>query len=85
MFLFLGVITNVYKLKVYFNIKMVNQIQIQKLSKEQKEQYKEIKDFYKYFYECPACKRIYGADEKEIHLFCPKCISQTKNKTRKGY
>lgn len=85
MFLFLGVITNVYKLKVYFNIKMVDQIQIQKLSKEQKEQYKEIKNFYKYFYECPACHRVYGSDEEERHLFCPKCISQTKNKTRKGY
>lgn len=85
MFLFLGVITNVYKLKVYFNIKMVDQIQIRKLSKEQKDEYKEIKNFYKYFYECPACHRVYGSDEEERHLFCPKCISQTKNKTRKGY
>lgn len=63
---------------------MVEQIQIRKLSKEQKEQYKEIKDFYKFYYECPACKRIYGTDEKEIRLFCPKCISEIKRKTRKG-
>ena len=63
---------------------MVEQIQIRKLSKEQKEQYKEIKDFYKFYYECPACKRIYGTDEEEKNLFCPKCISAIKRKTRKG-
>ena len=79
--MFLGVITNVYKLKVYFNIKMVEQIQIPKnYLKNRKNEYKEIKDFYKFYYECPACKRIYGTDEKEIHLFCPKCISERKKK-----
>jgi rRNA maturation endonuclease Nob1 len=63
---------------------MINQIVLSKLNKEQKLEYEDINGFYKFYYECPACKRIYGTDEKEIHLFCPKCISEIKRKTRKG-
>lgn len=64
---------------------MINQIVLSKLNKEQKLEYEDIDGFYKFYYECPACKRIYGTDEKEIHLFCPKCISGRKRKTRKGF
>jgi len=63
---------------------MTEQIVLKKLNKEQKLEYEDINGFYKFYYECPSCKRIYGADEEEKNLFCPKCISEIKRKTRKG-
>jgi rRNA maturation endonuclease Nob1 len=60
----------------------MEQIMIKELTQEQKKEYKEIKSYFKYFYDCPACHRVFGSDDllKRIN-FCPICQTAKKKKT----
>ena len=80
-FLFILVITNIYIFRTYPNIKM-EQIMIKELTQEQKKEYEEIKSYFKYFYDCPDCHRVFGSDDilKSINS-CPKCQTAKKKKT----
>jgi DNA-directed RNA polymerase subunit RPC12/RpoP len=54
------------------------QIKMSKLNKKSKEEYENIKNYFKFFYKCNFCGKIYGTDEEELHSECKFCITKRK-------
>lgn len=52
------------------------------LNNTQKEELRNVINFYKFFYICNLCGRLYGSDNKDFTKECPICLP-TKRKEDK--